>query len=141
MHVPKWLKWLSGILVCVAFIREALDAGPVSLDEILLELQQFEFDISRLEELVAMFREGAFTDKLVSWDSSLDLFTNLGRVLGGFFDMIWTLVKTVVLTTWDLIVQIFRLFGQIITLVCKVIGIDFDVDLTSDFTGGSRGRR
>lgn len=55
MRVPRWLKFLTAILVVIALIRAINGAGAISLYYILLRLQEFEFDTIGIDTLISMF--------------------------------------------------------------------------------------
>lgn len=126
MKVPRFLKYFMAIFVCIALIRAINGAGGISLYDILLRIQSFDYDFSAVEELVAFFKDGTFLDGFVSWNDSLTgldgFFINIRNVVLSFFVTIGSLLKVVVRGFWNIVVQVFRIFGQIFSLFLSVLG-------------------
>ena len=114
------------ILVCIALIRAVNGADEISLYDILLKIQTFDYDFTDVNELISFFKDGDFADSFVSWNSSLygieGFFINIKNVVTSFFFTIGTLLKVVVRGLWNIIVQTFRIFGQIFSLFLSVLG-------------------
>lgn len=126
MKIPRFLKLLMALLVCIALIRAVNGAGKISLYDILLKIQTIDYDFSAVKELVSFFKNGDFADDFVSWNSSLTglegFFINIKNVVTSFFSTIGSLLKVVVRGLWNIIVQTFRIFGQIFSLFLSVLG-------------------
>lgn len=115
-----------GILVCVSFIRALNGAGEISLNNILVDLQGFDFSFDSVRELIDFFRSGSFKDDFVSWDSALTgiegFFINIKNVVTSFFVTIASIFKVVLRGSWRLIVEFVTLIGDILSLVLGVLG-------------------
>ena len=114
------------IFVCIALIRAVNGAGELSLFNILADIQNFDFDFSAVQEMVAFFRDGTFIDGFVSWDNALTgidgFFINIRNVVTSFFATIGSLLRVVVRGCWNIIVQTFCLFGEFFSLFLSVLG-------------------
>ena len=114
------------LFVCIALIRAVNGADEISLYDILLKIQTIDYDFSAVKELVSFFKNGDFADGFVSWNSSLSglegFFINIKNVVTSFFSTIGSLLKVVVRGLWNIIVQTFRIFGQIFSLFLSVLG-------------------
>ena len=152
MKVPRFLKFLMPILVCIALIRAINGVGGISLDDILLEIQGFSFDFQDVSDLISLFRDGTLIDSFVGWNNDLvgfeGFFTNIGNVLSSFFTMIVTLITSLVKALWNLVVEFVSLLAQIFSLVTNILGFDFDLPWSSaapsspsGVTGGHVGGR
>ena len=131
MKVPSFMKFLMPILVCVALIRAINGAGGISLDEILLEIQNFSFDFQDVADLLALFRDGTLLDSFVGWDSSLSgiegFFINVANVFVSFFQMIATVISSVVKALWNLIMEFVSILVQIFAIFTHILGFNFVV--------------
>ena len=127
MRVPRWLKFLTAILVVVALIRAINGAGAISFYDIILRLQNFEFDTSGIDTLISMF-SGNYDLAVGQEGETLDYVVAIFVGIKDFFVACWNVIK-----------ESFRMIALIFELFFEVLG--FNVDFTSDFTGGSVGRR
>lgn len=129
MKIPRFLKVLMPILVCIALIRAVNGADALSLDDILVELQSFSFDFQDVADLLAMFRDGTLLDSFVGWNSSLTgldgFFMNIGNVLTSFFSLIASFFTGVLKALWNLVLEVVSLLSQIFSLVTNILGFDF----------------
>lgn len=129
MIFGRFFKVIAGFLVCIVFIRAVNGAGPLSLMDILVDLQEFEFDFNGITDLIALFEDGVLADHLYSWDYNLTglegFFVNLGRVLSSFFDMCFVLCSTVVKALWSAILAVIGIFVQLMSLLSTVLGFRF----------------
>ena len=127
MRVPRFLKWLMSILVCVSLFRAINGAGPISISDMLVDLQSFRFDLSAVEDLIDLFRSGSFSDGFASWDNTLDgldgFFINIKNCVTSFFITLTSLLRSVVTALWSLCRETFKLLGQLLTLTLKVVGL------------------
>ena len=131
LSIPRFMRSLMALLVCVALIRAVNGAGPLSVSDILVDFQQFDFDMQHIADLISLFNEGVLSDSLYEWNYNLDgisgFFINIGKSLSSFFSMIGLLVKTVVFALWDVILSVIDLLLQLLSLVCEVLGFNFAV--------------
>lgn len=127
MRKAGLLKTIMAFLVCLALIRAVNNAGGLSVTDILVEVQNFKFDTSKITELLDLFKEGNLTSGLVGWNRELTgidgFFANMANVLTSFFDMIWRLINSIFNAAWFTTVEIFRIFGKIFNLTMKLTGI------------------
>ncbi len=127
MKAPKFLKVIIAFLVCLALIRAVNNAGDLSITDVLVEIQNFKFDTSKISELMNLFKEGNLTAGLVGWNRELTgidgFFANMSNVLTSFFDMIWRVINSMFNAAWFTTVEIFRIFGKIFNLTLKLTGI------------------
>lgn len=132
MKIPRFLKVLMPLLVCIALIRAINGAGALSLNDILVELQSFSFDFQDVADLISLFRDGVLADSFVGWNSNLTgvegYFINMGNVLQSFFTMIATVISSSFKAIWNLVTELVSLIAQIFSLVTHILGFDFDVD-------------
>ena len=128
MRIPRFLKTIMALLVCIALIRSINNAGPISLMGIVAQLQSFDFDLDHVYELVSLFREGTLSDILYTWDYSLTGFEgfifNVASSVSSFFIMLGTLLKVVVQSIWSLILNVINLFVQLLTLFADILGFN-----------------
>ena len=126
MKIPKFLKALMALFICIALIRAVNDAGEISIYNILLRLQTIEFDISGFEDIIAFFKNGNFSTGFGQWNNNLKgiegFIENLKTVLVGFFTMLGNLIKVFVVGLWKIFVEIFKLLGDLLNLVLYVTG-------------------
>lgn len=135
MKIPKFLKFLMPVLVCISLIRAVNGAGGLSLDSVLLQLQSFSFDFQEVSDLIALFQNNSLLDSFVGWNSNLTgvegFFINVGNILSSFFTMIGTVVTSLIKALWNLIVEIVRLIAQIFNIVSNVLGFGVSVPVSS----------
>ncbi len=126
-RIPKIFKIIVAFCVCLALIRAANGAGKINIREILVDIQSFHFDTTKVEELVNLFQDGNLSAGFVGWNSELEgltgFFQNIGNVLSSFFTMIWRLITTTVTALWSITVELFKLIGRIFTIALKITGI------------------
>lgn len=126
MKVPKVLTALVGVLICISLIRAVNNAGPLSVTDIVAQIQNFQFNFSRVNHLFEDFRSGAFKDGFISWNSSLTgvegFFENIRIVVSSFFSTIISVIKGVVHALWNVLVEAFRVLLNILHIVVYVCG-------------------
>lgn len=129
---------LASFLIVIAFFRAVNGAGPLSLYDIIVKLDQFVFSFDSLEELFSHFEKAAFSDQLAQWQSDLGLFENLGRVLGSFFTAVFNWMTGLFGSLWRLILDVISLFVQVFNIVCAVLGFDFEISWNPGAYRGGR---
>ncbi|MBR2312469.1 MAG: hypothetical protein IKA46_04195 [Clostridia bacterium] len=126
MKIPKFLKTITALFVCIAFIRAINNAGGISIYNILLKIQSINFDISSIEDIIDFFENSSFESGFREWNNELTGFdgfvTNLKNILSSFFTMIGNLIKVFVVGLWKIFVEIFKLLGKLLDLVLYVTG-------------------
>ena len=79
-----------------------------------------------MQDLIAFFRDKTFLEGFISWDSSLSgidgFFINIRNVVTSFFATIGSLISVVVRGLWNILIQTFRIFGEIFSLFLSVLG-------------------
>ena len=126
MRIPKFLKMLMALFVCIAFIRAINNAGGISIYSMLIRIQSIDFDISSIEDIIEFFKNGNFESGFRGWNDALTGFdgfvANLKNILSSFFTMIGNLIKVFVVGLWKIFVEIFKLLGDLLDLVLYVTG-------------------
>ena len=126
LRVPRFLKYFMAIFVCVALIRAANGAGDLSLYSFLFHIKNIDYNFSPVQDLIAFFRDKTFLEGFISWDNSLSgidgFFINIRNVVTSFFATIGSLISVVVRGSWNILIQTFRIFGQIFSLFLSVLG-------------------
>lgn len=140
MKIPKFLKILMAFFIVLAFIRSVNNAGPLLVDELLVQIESFDFSFDSVEELLSLFEKGSFSSQLKSWDADLSLFDNLGNVLGSFFGACWNFLVGAFMAFWHLLLEVLGVFVQIFNICCSILGFDFYIDWAPN-PGGYRGGR
>lgn len=129
IKVPRLMKTLMALFACIALIRAVNGAGAFSVMDLLVDLQTFEFDFQHVSELISLFKDGTVLDFAYEWDFSLGGFggfsVNIGKTLFSYFSMVVLLIKTIVLSLWELVLASFKLFAHLVTIVCNVLGFRF----------------
>ena len=126
MKIPKFLKTLMALFVCIAFIRAINNAGGISIYNILLKIQSIDFDISSVEDIIDFFKNGSFESGFAGWNSNLTGFdgfvTNFKNIFTSFFTMLGNIIKVFVVGVWKIFVEAFKLLGDLLNLVLYVTG-------------------
>lgn len=122
----KIIAPIAGILVCISFIRAVNGAGEISLYDILVDLQNFNFDFTEVQELIDFFRSGRWNDSFVSWNTRLEgidgFFINIKNVVTSFFAVIGSVLGVVLRGLWNVLLTALQLFADIFNLVIRVLG-------------------
>lgn len=63
----KILQCVVAFFLCVALFRALNNAGPISLYDLLVEVQSFEFDLSAFYDHIAILADGDFKNSVVSF--------------------------------------------------------------------------
>lgn len=126
MKIPKFLKTITALFVCIAFIRAINQAGGISIYNILIKIQSINFDISSIEDIIEFFKEGTFDSGFKEWNSELTGFdgfvTNFKNVFVSFFTMLGNLIKVFFVGIWKVFTEAFKLLGDLLNLVLYVTG-------------------
>ena len=125
-RIFRILTPIMAVLVCIAFIRAVNGAGEISLYEILIDVQGFNFDFSAVHEIIDFFSSGRWNDSFVTWNSSLGgldgFFINIRNVVSSFFKVIGSVLSVVVRGLWNILLTTLQLFADIFKLVINVLG-------------------
>ena len=129
MKIPRFLKTFMAFFIVIALIRAIFNAPPISVYDLLIELQSFEFNIDPIVDLINDFQNGSFNpDFKNTWDENLEgfegFFKNIGRCIGSLFTVIKDVFVSITLTLWSTLTEIVRLIGQLLTIIFKIIGLD-----------------
>lgn len=115
-----------GLLVCISLIRAVNSAGPLSLYDVLLQVEDFNFNIIEVQQLLEDFAqsETSISEITTGWDDSLtgiDGFaTNIKNVIVlGFLRVAEFFALT--------ILSIFRAIKNIVLLIIDILKIIFYV--------------
>lgn len=126
-RMPKILATIIAFMVCLSLIRAVLGAGHISLYDILLDIQHFDFSMEGVQELVEMVRGGSLTNNIFSWNHDLTgidgFFTNIANAVKWFFAYIGNITKTMISASWKMLVELIRLLGNVINIALKLIGV------------------
>ena len=126
MKIPRFLKSIMAILVCIAFIRETNNAGPISISEILIDIQGFEFNFEDVTELLNYFTEENISNTYYTWNDNLtgiDGFaTNFKNTMVSFFNIISNVFILVIKGLWNIITQTLQIIGQLLNITLKATG-------------------
>lgn len=123
VRIGKILAAIAGFLVCVSFIRAVNGAGGIGLYDILLTVQQFEYDTTTISDIAEGIEAlpdipGVFDEEY--WTTS---------VLEHFFlsfQHLFQLVRAVIVPIFDLVRDTLTLLGDLIHLVFSMLGfVDF----------------
>lgn len=127
MKIPKFLKTLTALFVCIAFIRTINQAGGISIYNILLKIQAIDFDISGIEDIIEFFKNGSFESGFTEWNSNLTGFngfvTNLKNILTSYYSMIGNLIKLCIVGGWKIFIEIFKLLEALLNIILYVTGL------------------
>lgn len=122
MRVPKFLKVIMPVLALIALCRVLNGAGPVYIQPILNSMRCFTFDFDALIELFNYIADGEFVTSLTQWDSALDLFTNLGRVLTGFFNAVGDFFIVVIKGLWNVLQVMISTIAKMFQIIVTIFG-------------------
>ena len=126
MKIPRFLKTLMALFVCIAFIRAVNNAGGLSVKEIITDLQKIEFDFSSITQLLDYFTEKEFATQYYAWNNELtgiDGFaTNFKNTMVSMFDIIGNVFVMCIKGIWSILVQTLKIIGQLLNLTLKVTG-------------------
>lgn len=106
----------------VALCRVLNGAGPVYIQPILNSLRNFTFDYDDILVLFDYIADGDFVTSLVPWDPALDLFTNLGNVLTGFFRSVGEFFTVVVKGSWNVLQLMVGTVAKIFQIIVTIFG-------------------
>lgn len=126
MKIPRFLKTIMALLVVIAFIRVVNGAGAISISDYLVQLQDFDFDVTAVADMVDAFRGRTFLDEFVPWNDNLTgvggFFTNIRNVVMSFFAVAASLLRTVFVALWQITLESLDLLGKIFHLFLYVLG-------------------
>ena len=126
MKIPRFLKTIMALLVVIAFIRVVNGAGAISISDYLVQLQDFDFDVTAVTDMVDAFRGRTFLDEFVPWNDNLTgvggFFTNIRNVVMSFFAVAASLLRTVFVALWQITLESLDLLGKILHLFLYVLG-------------------
>ena len=115
---------LMAAFVVVAFFRAMNGAGDFSLTDLLVDLQNFEFDIEPLRKFIRMFGGGDLG--LFSWNNALTgiggFFVNLGNFFSWLFSYAWQLLASIVNAVWNTASELMRLVGTLLNFFMDLFG-------------------
>ncbi len=132
MRVPRFLKFLMAIFLVVALFRAVNNAGPLSVTDMLVELQGFRYDFSAFEDLIDLFDTSLKSSSsgvisggvgedpgIIDYIKSIfDYIKNIPKLFEDFTAKIIQFVTAL----WSLVRQTFLLLGKMIKLLLDVIG-------------------
>ena len=114
------------IFVCIALIRAVNDAGGISIYQMLLKVQEIDFDIQGIQDIIEFFKNGSFESGFAKWNDNLTGFdgfvTNFKNIFVSFFTMMGNLIKVFAVGLWRIFVEFFKLLGKLFDLVLYVTG-------------------
>ena len=128
MKIPKFLTALTGLLVCISLIRAINGAGEISLYNILLEIQEFDFNILEIQQVLEDVTQAETTINGITkgWDDSLtgiDGFaTNIKNVFVLGFLKIVEFLTISLLGVFRAIKNILLLILDIFKIIVKICG-------------------
>ena len=126
MKIPRFLKTLMAILICIGFIRAANNAGSLSIKELLTDLKGLEFDFDAITDLINYFSDNSFSNEIYTWNDELtgiDGFaTNFKNTMISIFDIISNVFILVIKGLWSIIVQTIKIIGQLLNITLKATG-------------------
>ena len=126
MKIPRFLKTLMAILICISFIRAANNAGSLSIKELLTDLKSLEFDFDAITDLINYFSDNSFSNEIYTWNDELtgiDGFaTNFKNTMISIFDIISNVFILVIKGLWSIIVQTIKIIGQLLNITLKATG-------------------
>lgn len=126
MKIPRFLKSLMAILICISFIRAANNAGSLSIKELLTDLKSLEFDFDAITDLINYFSDNSFSNEFYTWNDELtgiDGFaTNFKNTMISIFDIISNVFILVIKGLWSIIVQTIKIIGQLLNITLKATG-------------------
>ena len=136
MRTGKLLAVIVGFLVCVSLFRAVAIDDPVLDDvhvyDVLVKLQQFDFDTSTLSALIKGIEELPDFPTIFDPDTYLEAdgtFSANSFLLGPIIQpILWLVeaVKTVVVPLWSLFTDSIALFGEILSVVFSLLGFSFN---------------
>ena len=126
MKIPKFLKIVMALFVCIALIRAVNDAGGISVYQMLLKVQEIDFDIQGIQDIIEFFKNGSFESGFAKWNNNLTGFDgfviNFKNIFVSFFTMLSNLIKVFAVGLWRIFVELFKLIGSLFDLVLYVTG-------------------
>lgn len=115
------------LLICCAFIRAANGSGAVSTYAILLKLQEIEFDIKPITEIIKFYNESNIVHPFQNWNNNLKgiegFLTNLQNFLVGYTNSMVNSIFIVINGIWTFLTQTVELLGQILDIAIYILGI------------------
>lgn len=132
MKVPRFLKVLMPIFVCIVLIRAVNGAGALSLNDILVDLQDFDFDIDTTWGLISLF-SGKHVDAVLDFSWNYDLtgvsgfFVNIGSAISSYFLFLGEVVFDLISVVWKVFDTFFSIFSSFFNLVYDIFGFGFAV--------------
>ena len=126
MKVPKFLKTVIALLVCIAFIRAVNQAGTVDLDQVILKIQSFEFDFEGVQTVIDYFVDGKILESIKPWDSSLTgvggFFQNVGNAIVGYIQVLINALLVPLYGLILLVIEVVLLIAQLIEIITYICG-------------------
>lgn len=114
------------LFVCIALIRAVNDAGGISVYQMLLKVQEIDFDIQGIQDIIEFFKNGSFESGFAKWNNNLTGFDgfviNFKNIFVSFFTMLSNLIKVFAVGLWRIFVELFKLIGSLFDLVLYVTG-------------------
>ena len=119
MRIGKFLAAIAGFLVIVSFIRAVNGAGGIGLYDILLTVQQFEYDTTTISDIAEGIEAlpdipGVFDEEYWTTDALEHFFLS--------FQYLFQLVRAVIVPIFDLVRDTLTLLGDLIHLVFSMLG-------------------
>ena len=71
MRVGKFLKRVFALFVSLIVIRAAFGAGGISITDMLVDLQQFNFNFDEIRVIIRYYTSGQFAASIPSWNSNI----------------------------------------------------------------------
>ena len=127
MKIPRFLKTLMAILICIGFIRAANNAGSLSIKELLTDLKSLEFDFDAITDLINYFSDNNFSNEIYTWNDDLtgiDGFaTNFKNTMISIFDIISNVFILVIKGLWSIRVHTIKIIGPLLNITLKATGV------------------
>lgn len=139
MKVPKFLKPIIAVMVCISLIRAANNAGEISLDAILIKIQSFEYTPNGFISVINYFRNGEFADGFASWNNNLSgiegFFINMKNIIISYYTVMWNTYSMIVTNIWNAGREIVDLILKCFDIVLYILGFDIEIN-QNGFRGG-----
>ena len=113
-------------LICIALIRAVNGAGVISVEQILTDISNLNINFYAIRSAIADIKNGELVPNTPTWNDALtgiDGFaTNIKNVTVGAFNYTIEITKTVIVTLWQTVVELFTLVTELLNLAFSILG-------------------